>query len=92
MLWLAIIVVAIIAIVVYRAKKNKADDQPLTIADVQTEFKSEVKSVLDVNGDGVVNVADVVAAGKKVKAGAKKAAGKAKTAAKKAKSKLRVAK
>lgn len=69
---------------------NKTADAAFDVKPVVEEVKTEVKQVLDVNNDGKVDVADVVATVEKVKKGAKKAVGKAKTAVKKPK--LKVAK
>lgn len=91
-MWLiGLLVLAVIGFVVYRIVNEKTDSA-FEQTPVVHKVEEEIKSALDVNKDGKVNVEDVKEAGKKVKAGAKKAAGKAKAAAGKAKSKLKVAK
>jgi hypothetical protein len=94
-MWLlGLLILAVAGYVVYRIVNDKTDAAFETkVESAVTEVKTEVKSVLDVNKDGKVDLADAVEAGKKVKAGAKKAAGKAKAAAAKVKKpKLKVAK
>jgi len=87
-MWLiGLLVIVVAGYIVYRVVNNKTDDAFEQLPGV-SKVEAEVKSVLDVNKDGTVNVADAVEAGKKAKAGAKKAAGKAKDAAKKVKAKV----
>lgn len=87
-MWLiGLLIIAVVGYIVYRA--ITPSDDALDQIPVVKKAEEEVRSVLDVNKDGTVNVADAVEAGKKVKAGAKKAAGKAKDAAKKVKAKVK---
>jgi hypothetical protein len=91
-MWLiGLLVIVVVGYIVYRVVTDK-NDAAFDSNPVVHKVEEELKSVLDVNKDGKVNVEDAKEAGKKVKAGAKKAAGKAKAAAGKAKSKLKVAK
>jgi len=88
MLWIIVLVIAAGVIYYFVSKNSDSTDAAFDTSKVVAEIKAEAKSVLDVNKDGKVDVADAVEAGKKVKAGAKKAAGKAKDAAKKVKAKV----
>lgn len=100
MLWL--IIIAAVAVLYFLWRKQVGSEvadakQEEVVAKVEAALApvvTEVKTVLDVNKDGAVTVADAVEAVKKVKGTAKKAAPKAKKpAAKKTKTpKLKVAK
>lgn len=87
MFLIALLILAVVAFVVYRIVNNKTDSD-FEQTPVVHKFEESVKSALDVNKDGKVDVADVKEAATKAKAGAKKAAGKAKAAAKKVKAKV----
>ena len=82
-----IIGVAIIAFAGWVVFKmlTKGESAKQAAAEVASEVKAEAAKLADVNGDGKVDVQDVVAAVKKTRGAAKKAAGKVKEAAKKTK-------
>jgi hypothetical protein len=87
-MWLlALLVLGVIGFVVYRIVSEKTDSA-FEQNPVVHKVEESIKSALDVNKDGKVDVADVKEAATKAKAGAKKAAGKAKAAAKKVKAKV----
>ena len=84
-MWLiGLLVLGVVGFIVYRIVNEKTDSA-FEQNPVVHKVEESIKSALDVNKDGKVDVADVKEAGKKAKAGAKKAAGKAKSAAKKIK-------
>ena len=87
MFLIGLIAVVVIGFIVYRIVNEKTDSE-FEQNPVVHKVEESIKSALDVNKDGKVNVEDVKEAGKKAKAGAKKAAGKAKDAAKKVKAKV----
>lgn len=72
LLLLLLLVVAGVLVVRYALKKFEADKNNSEFDVTPVDFvKSEVKTVLDVNQDGKVDLADAVEAGKKVKKAAK---------------------